>query len=98
MSDLSLYILADGATYGLLSIGIAIPFVYLDRIDFTILGTVLIGGALVLGATTAGVHPSIAIVLALPVGAATGLTTCWVERRFGLSKRSSGMAVAAVIY
>lgn len=90
--------IGQGFIWGVMAIGVFITFRILDFADLTVDGTLALGGAVCVMLIKAGVHPAIAMLLALLSGVIAGFVTGILHTQAGIPAILSGILTQLVLY
>ena len=90
--------LVQGLLYGLVALGVMIPFRLLAFPDLTSEGSFPLGGCLCAVLIVAGMHPLPATLAALAAGMLAGLATAFIHLRLRINTLLAGILVMTILY
>ena len=90
--------LFQGLVFGLVALGIAIPFRFLAFPDLTAEGAFPLGGSVAAAAIAGGIDPFVATLLAIAAGALAGLATATIHLTLRLNTLLCGILVLTMLF
>ena len=90
--------LSQGILWGIMALGVYITFRVLDIADLTVDGSFATGGSVCAIAIVSGVHPLLAVVLAIGAGMITGFVTGILIARFEIPAILAGILTQIGLY
>jgi putative ABC transport system permease protein len=90
--------LVQGLLFGLVALGVMIPFRLLAFPDLTSEGSFPLGGCLCAVLIVAGLHPLPATLAALAAGMLAGLATAYIHLRLRINTLLAGILVMTILY